>query len=133
MTREKWTPAFRRYQFRAAFSMAAYVITLFAVAFIMRHPPSGPLRYVLAVVPALCIVGVIVALGRYLAEESDEYQRYLVVVRILWGTGGTLVATTVWGFLETYAEVPHLPLYMTSVIWFFCFGLAACITRWSAR
>jgi uncharacterized membrane protein len=67
--------------------------------------PTGIWLDVAAVIPALPILAAIGVVGRYLVEETDEYQRALLVRAVLWATGGTLVVTTVWGFLESFAHV----------------------------
>jgi hypothetical protein len=98
---------------------------LFLVAAVMaftRHHPAGPAAYVLAVLPALPIIGVTVSLGLYLSEEKDELYRTITVQSLLWSTGATLTVTSVWGFLENFVNVPHLqamwvyPLFCVFVV-----------------
>ena len=132
LSREQ-TPAYRRYQRRAAVGMGLYVVSFIGVTYLLKHWSVGDLRYALALLPGICVSAVIVALGRYVAEESDEYQRFQIVLRILWGTGATLVLATIWGFLEALADLPHVPAYWAAIAWFFFFGVASCATRWRAR
>lgn len=128
MSRLGSNPAVRAYTKRVIVWMSLYVIVLVAVDFaIRRHAPHGALLYALAVLPALPIVAVFVALGRYLVEESDEYLRAQMIRQILYATGLTLFATTIWGMLAALAEVR--PLDHVAVLWFACFGLAALIIR----
>lgn len=103
-------PAKRRYFRRLTFTMFFYMLFLVAavLAFTRLHP-SGPLAYLLAVLPALPIAGVTVILGLYLREEKDELYRSIAVQTLLWSTGATLTVTSVWGFLENFMNVPHLP------------------------
>jgi hypothetical protein len=63
-----------------------------------------------------------VLIGRYLVEEQDEYLRMRMVRQILWATGLTLTATTLWGFLED-AGLPHLPMFYVAVGWFVGLGI----------
>jgi len=115
--------AVRRYYLRFAIAMGVYVFALVgAIAALRFVPPGGALRFPLALAPAIPLVGVIVALGRYLVEEDDEFRRTLLVQSMLWALGGTLVVTTVWGFLQEWASVPRLPLYLVFPI--FCIGMA---------
>ncbi len=65
-----------------------------------RYHPTGALAYLLAILPALPIIGRIVVVGLYLAEEKDEFQRTLFIQVMIWGIGATLSLTTAWGFLE---------------------------------
>jgi hypothetical protein len=115
------TAATRRYLIRFAIAMAAYIllIALDGVCFRMYHP-TGALAYGLAILPALAIIGQIVIVGIYLAEEKDEFQRNLFVQVLLWGLGGVLAFTSVWGMLESFTHIRHFePTWTFSVFWFF--------------
>ena len=131
---KNWTPARRRYEVRVMTSMAVYVVALLSDVWLFKHhPPQSLAKYFLAILPALPLVAVVLHLGVYLAEETDEYQRSLMVEAILWGTGGTLVIASVWGFLENLAGVTHVEAYWGVVIWLFLFGLARCFRPWRRR
>jgi xanthosine utilization system XapX-like protein len=97
----------KRYVIRLAATMVAYVTSLFAMKRWLDSPwpPTGIWLDVAAVIPALPILAAIGVVGRYLVEETDEYQRTLLVRAVLWATGATLTVTTVWGFLESFAHV----------------------------
>ena len=102
--------------------MIAYSVIVIAVSSWMeRGGPSGWLRYAVAVLPALPIVGVIATMGAFLVEQKDEYQRMLMVRQCLFAMGFTLAATTIWGFLESYELVAHIPAWLTFIL--FCAGL----------
>jgi hypothetical protein len=116
------TPAMMAYSRRVVPLSAAYVIVLMlAITAHDRFHISGPALYAIAVLPALPLIGVVWALGRLLIEETDEYQRGLAVRKMLVATGVLLVAATVWGFLEDFGLVPHLPAYWAFIVW--CIGL----------
>lgn len=118
------TPASRRYTQRFIPVMAAYVITLFFAAwYIPRFHPTGGLVYVIAVLPAIPIIGVIAVIGLYLAEEKDEFQRSVLIQSMLWGMGLTLATTTVWGFLENFAKTVGFQPYLTFPLFCFFFGV----------
>jgi hypothetical protein len=115
-------PAQRAYTRRAVPLMIAYVAALtIAIWLHERLAPAGPLAVALAILPALPLIGVIWALGRLLVEEQDEYLRSLHVRQFMIATGFMLVVTCVWGFLETFELVPHVPMYWAFIIW--CAGL----------
>lgn len=117
-------PAGRRYVARLIPLMILYVVALFGVTWLFNtDPPEGALRYLFAVLPALPIVGVVWAVGMYLHEEDDEYLRMKLATVSLWATGLTLAAASVWGFLEQFETVPHIPLYYAFVFYWFSFGL----------
>ena len=62
-------------------------------------------------------------MGRYLVEETDEYLRARQVEAVLWASGLTLAATTVWGFLEAAGAAPHAPAYDAFIVFCVCLGL----------
>jgi hypothetical protein len=119
MTIPGMTPAKRRYLIRFTSTMGVYLIAVLAVVrYLVRSHPTGPILYVLAVLPALPIIGSIVVVGLYIAEESDEFQRRLIEWSLLWGIGGTLATTSVWGFLEMFAHARHItPFYVFPLFW----------------
>src|SRR3954469_17077877 len=115
-------PAQRAYQRRAVPLMIAYVAALAIAIWVHeKMAPSGALAVALAILPALPLIGVIWSLGRLLVEEQDEYLRSLHVRQFMIATGFMLVVTCIWGFLETFDLVPHLPMYWAFIIW--CAGL----------
>jgi hypothetical protein len=90
-----------------------------AVAFKLG-PPHGALAYLIAVLPALPIIGALVYTGVYLGEEKDEFQRNLLVKSLLGGTGAILSGLTAWGNLEDFAHAPHLDLvWVYPAFWLF--------------
>jgi hypothetical protein len=77
-------PAARRYVIRM--EVAAEFCILFALVstLVFRHlHPAGTPAYLVAILPALPIVGAIVGTGLYLDEERDEFQRNLLVQSLL--------------------------------------------------
>jgi hypothetical protein len=112
----------RAYARRAVPMMVAYVVALFvSIGLHERLAPTGLLAVVLAILPALPLIGVIWAMGRLLVEEQDEYLRSLHVRQFMIATGFMLVVTCVWGFLENFELVPQVPMYWAFIIW--CAGL----------
>lgn len=114
-------PAVRRYLLRFFVAMGAYVAILVSVIlYLVRFHPSGPVVYLLAALPALPIIGIIVVVALYLADEKDEFQRTMLERSLLWGIGATLATTSVWGFLEMYSKVQHISsFYVFPLFWAF--------------
>ena len=124
--RSDWkTPAARRYTVRVLGLMTLYVVVLLAVGswFHGGSPPQGAVKYAAAAAPGLPVLGVIWAMGAYMTELPDEYQRLRLARAMLWATGLTLSACTVWGFLQTYAEAPSPPLYFVFILFMAAFGV----------
>jgi len=126
----RFTPAQRRYNRSALLLCAAYALILFGViSFFKNSSPTGVSAYAAAILPALPIIGVFVAMGRYLADEQDEYIRMLTVRQTLWATGFALSVATIWGFLENFELVGHVDAYYVAVLWFGGLGIGSCMNR----
>ena len=126
------TLALKRYNQRAIWLSLLYVFFLFIAVYGFNHRLlHGPAAYVAAILPALPIVGVFAAMGRYLVEEQDEYVRMLMVRQSLWATGFALSVATIWGFLENFDLVGHVDAYYIAVVWFFGLGIGGVINRFT--
>ena len=118
------TSAWKRYNWRVVWLSALYVIFLIGAVYGFKHQlVPGALKYFVAMLPALPIIGIFGAIGRYLIEEQDEYVRMLMVRQTLWASGFSLSIATVWGFLESFDLVSHVEVYWVSVLWFGGLGL----------
>ncbi|MFL6847288.1 MAG: hypothetical protein ACJ8EI_02805, partial [Sphingomicrobium sp.] len=93
-----------------------------------RLVPGG-IEYAVAALPAVPVIGLFVAIGRYLVEEQDEYLRMLMVRQTLWASGFALSVATVWGFLENFDLVEHVDAYSVAIVWFAGLGLGALINK----
>ena len=101
--------------------------------FRFAHPPAL-LAYPLAIFPALPIVGALVCTAIYLAEETDEFQRSLMVQSLLGGIGVTLAATTIWGNLEHFVHfTPHFDAIWVYPIFWFATALSYPVVRMRYR
>lgn len=121
------SPAAKRYIKSLVVLIIAYGFTLFGVStFFANHPGVQHLvAYVLGVLPALPLIFVFVAIGRFLHDEPDEYRRLLLTRQALVATGFMLSVATVWGFLENFGLVPHVYAYYGAVLWFGGLGLGS--------
>ena len=87
--------AYRNYTRRIFVSMSLYIATLFAAVSQFRHGHvEGPLAWLLALLPGLCVAAVFWALGKLLVEETDEYLRSLLVLQLLLQSAVRLAGTT---------------------------------------
>ncbi|WP_309661825.1 hypothetical protein [Sphingomonas sp.] len=121
---------FRRYNKRVLWLSVLYALFLIGAVYGFKHHLlSGPVAYVAAILPALPIIGIFAAIGRYLVEEQDEYLRMLMVRQTLWASGFALSAATIWGFLESFDLVGHVESYYVAVLWFGGLGLGGLINR----
>ena len=122
------SPAFRRYNLTVLALGAAYAIALVGAELLFkRHAVAGALAYVAAIAPALPIIGMFAAVGRYLWTEPDEYVRMLTVRQSLIASGFALSIATSWGFLESFDLVGHVDAYYVAVLWFLGLGVGGCV------
>ena len=118
------SPAIITYNRRMLIWSFAYVVALFAAISVFNQlKPTGPLLWLIAVLPALPILYFVWALGQYLVEEKDEYIRMKQVSAALFATGVLLALATVWGFLETFGVVGHVPSWAAVPVWALGLGL----------
>ena len=117
-----------RYNRAVAILSLFYMGLLFGAEVLFRHHAlHGPIAYGVAVLPALPIIGIFAAIGRYLIEEQDEYVRMKMVRQTLVASGFMLGVATIWGFLESFDLVGHVDGYWTAVLWFLGLGIGGCV------
>ncbi|HYI41749.1 MAG TPA: hypothetical protein VE053_15685 [Allosphingosinicella sp.] len=125
-------PAQRRYNRRVLGLSLAYAGALIGVSFVFQDsPPTGPVAWALALLPALPLIGIFVAMGRYLVEEKDEYLRSIVARQSLIASGFMLIVTTGWGFLQSFGQLPHADFYWAAILWFGGLGVGSCVNRFA--
>ena len=124
------TPAWKRYNIRIIWLSLIYAAFLtFAVYGFKHQLVGGGASYLVAILPALPIIGIFAAIGRYLVEEQDEYVRMLMVRQTLWASGFTLCLATIWGFLDNFQLVGHIDGYWIVVVWFFGLGIGGIVNK----
>lgn len=124
------SPAIRRYNRRVLILGALYAVLLLGVSWLFaRHLIGGPLAWFAAILPALPILGIFAAIGRYLVEEQDEYVRMMMARQSLIASGFALGVATVWGFLESFGMVGHVEAFYGAVLWFGGLGIGACVNK----
>jgi hypothetical protein len=90
--------------------MWSYVLLLGLAVWALRSQTvTSELRFAIALLPALPLVGVVALVAQAISAEKDEFQRSVWAEAMLWGTAATMVGSTLWGFLEM-AGAPHVPL-----------------------
>jgi hypothetical protein len=122
--------ASKRYNLRVLWLGLAYAALLIGANLAFnRQLLGGPMMWLAAIAPALPIIGIFGAIGRYLVEEQDEYVRMLMVRQTLWASGFAISVATIWGFVESFGLAGHVDSYYIAVLWFGGLGLGACINR----
>jgi xanthosine utilization system XapX-like protein len=120
----------KRYNQRMIWLSLLYAaFLLFAVYGFKHHLFGGVFAYLAALLPALPIIGIFAAMGRYLVEEQDEYVRMLLVRQSLWASGFAMSVATIWGFLESFDLVDHVDSYSVAIVWFFGLAVGSLMNR----
>jgi hypothetical protein len=96
-------------------------------------PGQGPIVYILALLPPLGVGGCIWAVGAYIEEEPDEFERMLMARIVIGAVGVTLFVCTAWGFLGWYAHVWTLPLYLVFPLFWAAYALVQPFVRRAFR
>jgi hypothetical protein len=124
----------RRYLWRFMPAMGLYVVVLFVSLKLHRtYDIAEPLLWLVAVAPALPLIAAIGAIGLYLREEDDEFQRALAVGSYVLATGLMLATATVWGFLEQFGLAPHVPAWSAFPLLALCLVPSQIIVYWRYR
>jgi hypothetical protein len=128
-----FSQAMGRYNRRMLTAGAIYVVGLFTAVWVHDElHPNGPAGFAVAFLPSIGVLWMVWAMGRLLAEETDEYLRHRMVRSSLFGLGALLTLATVWGFFEQFGLVPHVPAWAAVPVFALGLGIAQC-TRWGTK
>lgn len=118
------------YLMRMLVVSVAYVGSVFAASQLIEDgDPVTVLSVIIALVPGLAIALYFWAMGKYLAELQDEFLRMLMVRQALIATAIAFSAAAIWGFLESFGQVPHIDAYWWPIVWFFGIGVGAVFNK----
>ncbi|WP_395329500.1 hypothetical protein WBP06_15310 [Novosphingobium sp. BL-8H] len=118
------SPAVRRFNTRMGVSSAGYVVALgLGIWCWQQFHPGTVVTVALALAVVVPIFGMIWATARYLHEETDEYLRQRAAIASLYGLGAVLALGSLWGFLETFRLVPHVPGWAVVPVWAIGMGI----------
>ena len=115
----------KKYLKRLIWAMSVYLVVVLLTTLLVRHGyVTGWLLYVVAVVPCIPVLRLIHVLALYVQEETDEFQRLLVVRSILCGGAAMLVVAAFSDFLRSYTKIGELPPFTMFMVFWVVFGLA---------
>jgi hypothetical protein len=121
--------ASRRYRRNMAIAAALYVFLVFAAALAIRNLELPQwLVIVLALAPT---APALLMLRAYLVftRAMDEFQRRLQSEALIIATAIILFSSFAYGFLEEWADFPHLPLIWVFPAFAFVFGIVHILVR----
>lgn len=125
-----YSPAMGSYNRRMLVAAGIYVVGLFGA--IWAHDTLGAdglLAFLFAFAPSVGVLMMVWAMGRLVADETDEYLRHRYVRSSLFGLGTLLTLATIWGFFEQFDLVPHAPTWLAVPIFALGLGFGNCV-RW---
>jgi len=74
-------------------AVVVYLVLVLLTTWLVRHQHvKGWLLYVVAVLPTLPVLRMLQAVALYVAEETDEFMRLLIVRSILMGAAAMMAA-----------------------------------------
>lgn len=114
----------RAYGFRTLAFMAGYVAVNIALITGAFDDVRGLGAYVLALAVTAPVVGQMWATLDFM-RRSDEYVGGLLARRFIVAAGLAMAVFTGWGFLETFADVRHVPGWVIYPMFWAFFGLVS--------
>lgn len=94
--------------FSASIIFTAF-LTMMTRTWFNDHHPTGPIAWLLALIPSIPFIATIIIAMRYLARETDEYIRTQVLLALLQGSLITLVCTVIYSLLQNFIKIPDAP------------------------
>jgi hypothetical protein len=132
--KEYKSPAMKRYIREFLIAMSSYVVILCAAVRLGRPliKHGWPL-YLMAILPALPVIGILAIMGRYLQDETDEYRRLLAVRSLMAATGVLLTTIVVNDFLRAFAHRGSLPPFVSFDVFMLALAIAQVIQCRASR
>ncbi|MBT9472324.1 MAG: hypothetical protein V4514_09240 [Pseudomonadota bacterium] len=120
----------RNYMIRTLAFMGGYLAVNIAAITGAFDDLRGAGAWALGLVVAAPVAGQIWA-TLALMRESDEYVRGLTAKRFIIASGLAMAVFSAWGYLESYAQAPHVPGWFVYVLFWAFFGVIAPFVRTS--
>jgi hypothetical protein len=114
-------------------NLALAAVLSLATRDLFKAHAAAPLLYLMALLPTIPVIGIITVVGRYLARETDEFIRALVVQSVLWGLGITFAVDTYLGGLFAHPEIFRLIPILNIDLFCVSVGVALRIQLWRNR
>lgn len=122
-------PAHKRYVMRTMAFMGGYVaVQIATITGAFDGIQGTPTAWILAAVVTAPVIGQLWA-TLALMNDSDEFMRALTAKQFILATFFTMAVATLWGFGESFAGAPHIPLWVIYPLFWACFGVVAPFVR----
>jgi hypothetical protein len=124
----------KRYMKRLFWTMCVYLLLVLLTTVLVRHGyVSGWAVYAWALLPCIPVLRMIHVLALYIQEETDEFQRLLLVRAVLCGGAAMLAVASCSDFLRSYTPTGNLPPFTMFIVFWVVFGLAQGAQRLMTR
>jgi hypothetical protein len=112
-------------EFRLVYTPFCLVAVASFLTLEMKDPArSSAIALVLSLAYGISISVMFILGGVKIARQKDEFQRKLYLEALVWSTVTTLVISTIWGSLETFTNVHHMPTIFNFGIFMLVFAIA---------
>lgn len=122
------TTVARKYHIRTALFMGGYLTVNLAAILGAFDNMKAPGTWAFSLVVAAPVVGQIWALLAWM-RDSDEFVRALAAKRFIAAAGLAMAIASAWGFMELYAEAPHLSPALIFPLFWAAFGIVSPFIR----
>jgi hypothetical protein len=121
--------AARRYRRQMSIAAVIYVTAVFAAAFTIRN--LDPPQWAVIALSILPIAPALLMLRAYLTftRTMDEFQRRLQSEALIIASAVTVFGSFAYGFLEEWADFPHVALIWVFPAYCFVFGVTHVFIR----
>lgn len=121
--------AAKRYRRDIALAGVLYVALVFGAALAIRN--LDPPQWVVIVLSLLPVAPALLMLRAYLVftRAMDEFQRQMQTESLIVAAAVTVFGSFAYGFLEEWADFPHVPLIWVFPVFAFVFGVAHVFIR----
>ncbi|KRA81320.1 hypothetical protein ASD76_12140 [Altererythrobacter sp. Root672] len=97
---------------------AAYITSMIGAGYLIGNVGvSRPVAVAVAVVPGLAIATMFYVTMMMIVDTKDEFMRMLAVRQQLIAAGFAFSIASVWGCLEVFHLVQHMPTFYVVILW----------------
>lgn len=85
---------------------------------------DSPMAWAIDLATGISMVAMLIAAAIGFARQRDEFQRKLLNEAMIWGIGGMLAITSIWGLLEVHTSIPRMDILANFPIFVFITAIA---------
>ncbi|MBO9518433.1 MAG: hypothetical protein J7493_10225 [Porphyrobacter sp.] len=114
----KFTPVRRKYLIRSWIVGAVYVSSMLGAGYLIGNVGvSRPVAVAVALVPGFAIAAMFYVTMMMISDTKDEFMRMLAIRQQLVAAGFAFSIASVWGCLEVFHLVRHMPTFYVVILW----------------